>query len=59
MKKIENKNLEMKYPKEALIQSQTYGVHRDLLSTILEDDRAYTSAEVDHAIEKFQKGMVR
>ncbi len=59
MGKPENKKMETKFPKEALLQSQTYGVYRDLLSTILEDNKAYTSTEVDHVIEKFQKGMVR
>lgn len=46
------------YSKEQILQSTKYAKRRDLLTAILEDNRAYTIDEVDARIEKFMKGKV-
>lgn len=46
------------YSKEQILQSAKYAKRRDLLTAILEDNRAYTIDEVDARIEKFMKGKV-
>ncbi|WP_312071071.1 hypothetical protein [Anaerotignum propionicum] len=55
----ENKKEERYFSKEAILQSQKYGAHGDLLFAILADDKVYTSMEIDNTIDEFQKGKVR
>jgi hypothetical protein len=57
--KQETIKTQAQFPKDAVLKSQKYGEYCDLLSAVLEDGKAYTSAEVDDMIEKFQKGMVK
>lgn len=51
--------VEVKFPKNGVLQSQRYREYRNLLSTVLEDGKNYTAKEIDSMIEKFQKGKVR
>jgi len=46
------------YSKEQILQSAKYATRRDLLTAILEENRAYTIDEVEARIEKFMKGKV-
>lgn len=57
--KEENKKEERCFSKEAILQSQKYAVYGDLLFTVLEDGKVYTSKEIDNMIDEFQKGKVR
>lgn len=59
MAKQEAKTEEIKFYKEAILQSQSYADSRDILAVLLEDKKTYSSKEVDSLIEKFQKGKVR
>lgn len=57
--KQENKKEEKYFSKEAILQSQKYRSHGDLLFAILADDKFYTSMEIDNTIDEFQKGKVK
>lgn len=46
------------YSKKQILQSAKYAKRRDLLTAVLEENRAYTLDEVDARIEKFMKGKV-
>ena len=46
------------FTKRQLLKSNWYSHKRDLLSALLADDRQYSHAEVDQAIDKFMKGKV-
>lgn len=46
------------YSKKQILQSTKYAKRRDLLTAVLEENRAYTLDEVDARIEKFMKGKV-
>ncbi len=47
------------FSKEQLLRSAKYAKRRDLLSVLLEDNKAYTFDEVDACIEKYMKGQVK
>lgn len=47
------------FTKEQLLKAVKYAKRRDLLSVILEDNKAYTFEDVDARIEKFMKGQVK
>ncbi len=44
---------------EQLLRSNRYANRRDLIGAFLEDDKQYTLAEVDTAIDNFMKGKVK
>lgn len=46
------------FTRAQLAASKRYAQRRDLLHALLEDDRTYTTAEVDVLIERFMKGKV-
>lgn len=46
------------HSKEQLLRSNRYTNRRDLVGALLEDDKQYTLAEVDTAIDNFMKGKV-
>lgn len=48
-----------KHSKEQLLRSNRYARRRDLIGALLEDDKQYTLAEVDTAIDNFMKGKVK
>lgn len=48
-----------KHSKEQLLRSNRYANQRDLIGALLEDDKQYTLAEVDTAIDNFMKGKVK
>ena len=48
-----------KHSKEKLLRSNRYANRRDLIGALLEDDKQYTLAEVDTAIDNFMKGKVK
>ena len=48
-----------KHLKEQLLRSNRYANRRDLIGALLEDDKQYTLAEVDTAIDNFMKGKVK
>lgn len=48
-----------KHSKEQLLRSNRYAHRRDLIGALLEDDKQYTLAEVDTAIDNFMKGKVK
>lgn len=47
------------YTKEQIVTSIKYTNRRDLLNSVLEDNRSYSFEEVDTAINKFMKGTVK
>lgn len=55
----ETDNLEIKFSKEQLVKSKKFSGQKDLLNTILEDDKQYTLDEVVSKVEKYLKGKVK
>ena len=46
-----------KFTKKALISSNKFTtIERDILKLVLDDDKEYTIAEVQKAVEKFKEG---
>lgn len=46
-----------KFTKKALISSNKFTtIERDILKLVLEDDKEYTIADVQKAVEKFKEG---
>lgn len=52
------KKVETKMSKQQILSSNKWKHRKDLLSVILEDDKMYTTTQVDEAINKFMKGKV-
>lgn len=46
------------YSKDKIVNSKKYANQKDLVNTLLNDDKKYTLDEVDKLIEKFKKGEV-
>ncbi|WP_313524821.1 hypothetical protein [Anaerotignum sp.] len=57
--KKQSENKETRFSKEAILRSQRYADHRDLLSVLLDNIKVYSQMEVEGCIEKFQKGEVK
>ena len=55
----ETDNLEIKFSKEQLVKSKKFSGQKDLLNTILEDDKQYTLDEVVSRVKKYMKGKVK
>lgn len=51
--------IEPKFTKKQLIDSNKYKKRKDLLTSLLNDDEQYSIKEVDDLIEKFMKGKVK
>ena len=47
------------YTKAQLAESEKFSAQRDCLAAVLEDDKVYTAAEAEAAVEKFLKGKVK
>ncbi len=47
------------FSKESILNSKKYLNQKDLINTLLKDDKKYTLDEVDKIIEKFEKGEVK
>lgn len=47
------------FSKEQLLASKRYSGQRDLVNTLLADDKMYSFEEVDSMINKFMKGKVK
>jgi hypothetical protein len=47
-----------KFSKEQLLKSRRYSERRDMLAALLKDDKQYSHAEVEAAMDKFLKGKV-
>ena len=54
----EKKETAPTFTRDQLAASKRYATRRDLVNTLLEDDKQYTLAEVDEKIEAFKKGKV-
>ena len=50
---------EVTFTKENILKFKQYRYRVDLLTVLLEDNKAYTKKEVDALIEKFMKGTVK
>lgn len=46
------------FSKRKVLTLKRYAGRRDLLSVLLEDDKAYTREQVDGLLQKFMKGKV-
>ncbi|GAB2065333.1 hypothetical protein VA644_07215 [Lactobacillus gasseri] len=56
--KVPIKVEDVKFTKQALISSPKFSViERDILKLALDDDKEYTIAEVQKAIDKFKEGF--
>ena len=51
--------IEIKFSKSQLVESKRFSGQKDLLNTILEDDKEYTLEEVVSRVEKYMKGKVK
>lgn len=47
------------HTKAQLLTSTKYANRQDVLSALLDDEKSYTTEQVDGIIEKFMKGKVR
>ena len=50
---VENKSDETKFVKSQIIGSDKYKNRADILNVLLEDDKEYTSSDVDKKLEDF------
>ena len=50
---------EITFTKENILKFKQYRNRVDLLSVLLEDNKAYSKSEVEALIEKFMKGKVK
>lgn len=63
--KVSDKNTETvvlnekSFEKEAFLKSDEYKRHRDLINTILQNEKKYTKKEVNRLIDKYLKGGVK
>lgn len=58
--KTESKNgSEVRFSKSQILGSEKYKNNIDLLSSMLEDDKKYSKAEVDKIISQYLKGKVK
>lgn len=48
-----------KFSKRAFLKSEYYRKKQDLLNALLDDDKMYTTDEVDSLIDNFLKGKVK
>lgn len=56
--KVPIKVEDVKFTKQALISSPKFSIiERDILKLALDDDKEYTIAEVQKAIDKFKEGF--
>ncbi|MFG6378945.1 MAG: hypothetical protein K1W19_11630 [Lachnospiraceae bacterium] len=53
------KQLETKFEKKQLLMSKKYGQYRDLLDALLDNNKLYTTTEVEGLISNYRKGMVK
>ncbi len=51
--------VEIKFSKSQLVESKRFSGQKDLLNTILEDNKEYTLEEVVSKVEKYMKGKVK
>lgn len=51
--------VEVKFSKIQLVQSKRFSGQKDLLNTVLDDDKEYTLDEVVSKVEKYLKGKVK
>jgi hypothetical protein len=60
-KKIKDSDVieEITFTKEKIIKFKRYSNRIDLLNALLDDNKAYTTDEVDALINNFMKGKVR
>ena len=60
MKKTKSTHAEEKptFTKRAFLKSEYYRGRQDLLNALLDDDKMYTTDEVDNLIRTFLKGKV-
>lgn len=58
-KEVEEIKEEIKHSKEVLLTSKKFKDKRDLLNTILENDKSYTFSEVESKIKEFLEGEVK
>lgn len=52
------KQVEITYTKEQIVNANRYTETRDIVSAVLEDGKSYTLKQVDDAISKYKKGKV-
>lgn len=54
-----NKEQASLHTKAQLLASRRYAGRRDIISTLLEDSKTYTTAQVDEMMDIFMKGKVK
>jgi len=57
-KKVLEKKSETLYTKQQIIKSQKYKKYKDILTTILEENKNYSSKEIDTKIKEFLERKV-
>lgn len=48
-----------RYTKAQLIEAKRYRDQKDILSAVLQEEKVYSFAESDKAVEEFMKGKVK
>lgn len=51
--------LEIKFSKSQLVESKRFSGQKDLLNTVLDDEKEYTLDEVVSKVENYLKGKVK
>lgn len=51
-------DVEIKYSKDQILKSACYSNRRDILNTLLEDEKQYSHAMVQKLLDEFMKGKV-
>lgn len=55
---MSTKKNEKRFYKEQIINSAKFGKYRDLLSAVLEEERAYAESEINKAINDYMERSV-
>ena len=55
---MSTKKNEKRFYKEQIINSAKFGKYRDLLSAVLEEEKAYTESEINKAINNYMERRV-
>lgn len=57
--KINERSTQAVYTKDQLLASKKYAGRRDIVNALLDNNKQYTTDEVDTIIENYMKGKVK
>ncbi len=56
---MENLVQEVVFKKGQILKSKKYADVKDILATVLEDDKSYSEQEIEDRLKGFKKGLVK